>query len=121
MAADEMWESLQRGRVSDLIARRILDVIAKDQLRPGDRLPPERELAATLGASRPSLREALRSLKAQGRVDVRHGSGVYVADRKPPATCARPSTPKKSTSKNSSTCAKCWSCPPLPGPRATVT
>ncbi len=80
MAADEMWESLQRGRVSDLIARRILDVIAKDQLRPGDRLPPERELAATLGASRPSLREALRSLKAQGRVDVRHGSGVYVAD-----------------------------------------
>ncbi len=76
----EMWTPLRQGSVSDLIARRILDVIASDKLRPGDRLPPERELAAMLGASRPSLREALQSLKAQGHVDIRHGSGVFVAD-----------------------------------------
>jgi GntR family transcriptional repressor for pyruvate dehydrogenase complex len=66
--------------VTDLIARRIVDVIASDKLRPGDRLPSERELAAKLGTSRPSLREALRSLKAQGHIEIRHGSGVFVAD-----------------------------------------
>jgi GntR family transcriptional repressor for pyruvate dehydrogenase complex len=79
----QLWAPLRQGSVSDLIARRILEVISSDQLRPGDRLPPERELAAMLGTSRPSLREALRSLKAQGHVEIRHGSGVFVAD---PAT-----------------------------------
>jgi GntR family transcriptional regulator, transcriptional repressor for pyruvate dehydrogenase complex len=74
---------LRQGTVSDLIARRILEVIGSDRLRPGDRLPPERELATMLGTSRPSLREALQALKARGWVDIRHGSGVFVAD---PAT-----------------------------------
>ncbi|WP_028921580.1 FadR/GntR family transcriptional regulator [Pseudonocardia acaciae] len=84
MSSDpQLWAPLRQGSVSDLIARRILEVIASDRLRPGDRLPPERELAAMLGTSRPSLREALRSLKAQGHVEIRHGSGVFVAD---PAT-----------------------------------
>ncbi|MBK1783655.1 FadR family transcriptional regulator [Prauserella sp. ASG 168] len=78
-----MWTRLERGMVSDRISGQILEVIAGERLRPGDRLPPERELAALLGVSRPSLREALRSLKAQGHVEVRHGSGVFVAD---PAT-----------------------------------
>ncbi|HEY2441638.1 MAG TPA: FadR/GntR family transcriptional regulator [Streptosporangiaceae bacterium] len=78
-----LWTPLRQGTVADLIARRILEVIGSDQLRPGDRLPPERELAAMLGTSRPSLREALQSLKARGWVDIRHGSGVFVAE---PAT-----------------------------------
>lgn len=78
-----LWTPLRQGTVPDQVARRILDVISSDKLRPGDRLPPERELAALLGTSRPSLREALRSLKVQGRVEIRHGSGVFVAD---PAT-----------------------------------
>jgi GntR family transcriptional repressor for pyruvate dehydrogenase complex len=69
--------------VSELIARRILEVITADKLKPGDQLPPERELAAMLGTSRPSLREALQSLKARGYLDIRHGAGVFVAD---PAT-----------------------------------
>jgi GntR family transcriptional repressor for pyruvate dehydrogenase complex len=80
---DQLWSPLRQGTVSDLIARRILEVIGSDRLRPGDRLPPERELAAMLGTSRPSLREALQSLKARGWVEIRHGSGVFVAD---PAT-----------------------------------
>ncbi|MDH6291350.1 FadR/GntR family transcriptional regulator [Rhodococcus opacus] len=80
MTAEQMWAPLRQGSVSDLIAERIMQVIADDSLRPGDRLPPERELAALLGVGRPSLREALRSLKAQGKVDVRHGAGVFVAD-----------------------------------------
>lgn len=79
----DLWVPLRQGKVSDLIARRILDVISTDRLKPGDRLPPERELAGLLGTSRPSLREALRSLKAQGYLEIRHGAGVFVAD---PAT-----------------------------------
>lgn len=77
------WVPLRQGKVSDLIARRIQEVISADMLKPGDRLPPERELAALLKTSRPSLREALRSLKAQGFLEIRHGAGVFVTD---PAT-----------------------------------
>lgn len=84
MAADSsIWAPLRQGSVSELIARRILEVITTDKLKPGDQLPPERELAAMLGTSRPSLREALQSLKARGYLDIRHGAGVFVAD---PAT-----------------------------------
>ena len=78
-----LWVPLRQGNVPDLIARRILDVISSDQLKPGDQLPPEREFAALLGTSRPSLREALQSLRAQGYLEIRHGAGVFVAD---PAT-----------------------------------
>lgn len=80
MASATTWEPIRQGSVSSLIATRILDVIDLEKLRPGDRLPPERELAAKLGVGRPSLREALGALKAQGRVEVRHGAGVFVAD-----------------------------------------
>ncbi|KRE81445.1 FadR/GntR family transcriptional regulator [Arthrobacter sp. Soil764] len=80
MAMNPTWGPIRQGNVSDLIAQRILEVIRSDELRPGDRLPPERELASMLGVGRPALREALRALKAQGRVNIRHGSGVFVAD-----------------------------------------
>lgn len=82
----DAWEPVRQGNVSDLITRRILAVIASEKLMPGDRLPPERELASLLGVGRPALREALGALKAQGRVDIRHGIGVFVAD--PEATRA---------------------------------
>lgn len=49
--------------------------------RVGDKLPPEKALAASLGVSRPVIREALARLKADGRVESRQGSGAYVADR----------------------------------------
>ncbi len=48
------------------------------ELRAGDRLPAERELALSLGVSRPILREALRSLAMLGFLEIRHGSGAYV-------------------------------------------
>lgn len=80
MEGEQAWVPIRQGSVSDLIARSIVDMIASESLRPGDRLPPERDLAALLGVGRPSLREALRSLKSQGRVDIRHGAGVFVAD-----------------------------------------
>lgn len=75
-----LWEPLGQGRVSERIARRVLDVIESERLTPGSRLPAERELATMLGVSRPSLREAMRTLEARGRVDIRHGQGVFVTE-----------------------------------------
>jgi GntR family transcriptional repressor for pyruvate dehydrogenase complex len=71
---------MRQGTTADRIARRIADHIAAHRLRPGDRLPAERELASLLGVGRPSLREALRLLQAGGQVTVRHGTGVFVAE-----------------------------------------
>lgn len=76
----QLWQPLRVGPVSERIAQRILGLIANQELRPGDRLPSERELAELLGVSRPSLREAIKSLQAHGRVQVRHGAGVFVTE-----------------------------------------
>lgn len=54
-------------------------MIEMGELRAGDRLPAERELAAQLGVSRTVLREALHTLAAYGLVDLQHGRGVFVA------------------------------------------
>ncbi|WP_431038575.1 FadR/GntR family transcriptional regulator [Streptomyces sp. P6-2-1] len=53
-------------------------MIAEDRLHPGERLPNERDLAARLGISRSSMREAIRALTVMGVLEARHGSGVYV-------------------------------------------
>ncbi len=63
--------------------KRIVDYIQQlieaGELRPGDRLPAERELATRLGVSRTVLREALHTLAAYGLVELQHGRGVFVA------------------------------------------
>lgn len=75
-----MWQSVAlAGTVSDRIAQQILRLITAEEIKPGDRLPSERDLAALLGVSRPSVREAVKALEAQGRLHVRHGQGVFVA------------------------------------------
>ncbi len=61
------------------ITTRLLDMIREKALRPGDQLPPERELAAMMGVSRPSVREALRALALMNVLDIRQGSGTYVS------------------------------------------
>ena len=53
-------------------------LIVGKSLRPGDRLPSERELGAKLGVSKTVVREAIRSLAARGLVEVRPGSGTYI-------------------------------------------
>jgi GntR family transcriptional repressor for pyruvate dehydrogenase complex len=69
-----------RGTLSSRIAVEIERLISERQLRPGDRLPPERELANLFSVSRPSLREAVKSLEAVGRLRVQHGTGSWVAE-----------------------------------------
>jgi DNA-binding FadR family transcriptional regulator len=56
----------------------------------GDRLPPERALAERMGISRPTIREALIALEVEGRVRIKVGSGIYVAE--PPRSPAAPAT-----------------------------
>ncbi len=58
-------------------------LIARGRLRPGDRLPPERELALHVGVSRPSVRAGLRWLTAMGVVRARQGSGTFIKDGPP--------------------------------------
>src|SRR5262245_51058503 len=59
------------------------DQIAARQLKAGDRLPPERELAAMMGVSRSSLREALRALAMLGVAEMRQGDGTYLTNLQP--------------------------------------
>lgn len=75
------WEPVRpKASLSERIAAQIDHFIDGARLRAGDRLPPERDLAVRLGVSRPSLREALKTLEAQGRVQVRHGQGVFISE-----------------------------------------
>ncbi len=69
--------------VIDTAITRIRDLIAAGELAPGDRLPPEAELAALLGVSRNSLREAVRALIQANVLDVRRGDGTYVTSLEP--------------------------------------
>lgn len=62
------------------IAQQLLDIIEIQKLEPGHKLPPERQLADMLEVSRPSLREALHILQAQGRVQIKHGQGTFVQE-----------------------------------------
>lgn len=57
--------------------------IASGELAPGQKCPPEGELATQLGVSRSSLREAIRALSALGVMEARHGSGTYVSSLEP--------------------------------------
>ncbi len=56
----------RRARLSDTIAEQIEGLIASGELKPGDNLPPERDLSKQLDVSRPSLREALLVLESRG-------------------------------------------------------
>lgn len=60
------------------IADQIASLIRKGELKKGQRLPSERDLADMFGVSRPTIREAMIALELSGMVDVRSGSGVYV-------------------------------------------
>ncbi|MFJ8200430.1 FadR/GntR family transcriptional regulator [Streptomyces sp. NPDC096152] len=69
--------------VTDAAIGKIKAMIVSGALGPGDRLPKEGELAAELGLSRNSLREAVRALSLLGILDVRQGDGTYVTSLDP--------------------------------------
>src|SRR3954447_12415426 len=69
--------------LTDEAILRIKEMIVGGQLRPGDKLPREADLAETLGLSRNSLREAVRALALINILDVRQGDGTYVTSLDP--------------------------------------
>jgi len=74
---------VDRSTLPEEIAARLLDLIKAQQLRPGDKLPAERELAAAMHVSRPVLREALRALSIMNVVEIRQGAGTYITALEP--------------------------------------
>jgi GntR family transcriptional regulator, transcriptional repressor for pyruvate dehydrogenase complex len=72
--------SFTRKRLSDVVSDQIKRLIADGALMPGDRLPAERDLATQLGVSRPSLREALIRLEADGYIETSGRGGFTVVD-----------------------------------------
>ncbi len=69
---------IKRSTVSELAMEAILASIRQGTLRPGDRVPPQRQLVDQLGLSRPAVREALRGLASLGVIEILPGRGAFV-------------------------------------------
>ena len=74
------FEKVQPEKLSQSVVRQIELLILRGVLRPGERLPSERDLSEQLGVSRPSLREAVAELQERGLLTSRASAGIFVAD-----------------------------------------
>jgi len=74
------YNSVKQPRISDIIVQRLEEMILEGTFKPGQRLPPERELAKQFEVSRPSLREAVQKLAARGLLVSRQGGGTFVSE-----------------------------------------
>ena len=74
------FSKIHAEKISSAIVRQVEELILQGVLRPGDRLPAERDLAEKMEVSRPTLREALAELEAEGLVVARPGGGTFIAD-----------------------------------------
>jgi GntR family transcriptional repressor for pyruvate dehydrogenase complex len=70
-------------QAAEQVVRHVAVLIERKELRPGDRLPPERELAQELGVSRPTVRAGLHALAAMGVTESRQGSGTFITGGPP--------------------------------------
>jgi GntR family transcriptional repressor for pyruvate dehydrogenase complex len=77
------FETIRRNAVADEAIAVIKQMILSGDLAPGQRLPSERDLAAQLGVSRPSLREAIRALISLNILESRHGEGTFISSLEP--------------------------------------
>ncbi|QHM73193.1 transcriptional regulator LldR [Mixta intestinalis] len=71
----------EERRLADILAERLRHFITEQRLRPGERLPAERQLAQQLAVSRSSLREALQKLISEGVLISRRGGGNFIAEQ----------------------------------------
>jgi GntR family transcriptional repressor for pyruvate dehydrogenase complex len=78
MATSSIYQAVERKKVYQEVVDQITELILQNHLEPGDRLPPERELAEHLAVSRTAVREAIRVLEQRGLVEVKQGAGTYV-------------------------------------------
>ena len=72
------YSKIRQPKLSDVIEQQLEYLILEGTLRPGEKLPPERELAKQFDVSRPSLREAIQRLEAKGLLLRRQGGGTFV-------------------------------------------
>jgi len=79
----DLIQPVARKRLSDEVRDQLKALILERNLRPGDRLPPERELSHLFHVGRPSVREAIRSLDILGYLEIRPGHGIFVKEPSP--------------------------------------
>jgi DNA-binding FadR family transcriptional regulator len=75
------FQAVATQRLYEQVAGQVTDLVTRGEFKPGDRLPPERDLAKALGVSRPTVREAMIALEIAGLVEVRVGAGTFVTDK----------------------------------------
>lgn len=71
-------QPIARSPLYEQVVERLREFIDAQQMKPGDRLMPERDLAEQLGVSRTSVRQGLTALRVLGLVEIKHGDGVYL-------------------------------------------
>ena len=75
----ELFEAIDHRKLSEMVAEQVEDLVISGVLRPGQKLPAERELAEQLGVSRPKLREGLQILEASGLLEVHKSDGTFIS------------------------------------------
>src|SRR5258707_8618930 len=75
-----MYKIVRSSRLYEQIVQQVEESIHKTVLKPGDQLPPERELAQQFGVSRTAVREAVKALREKGLVEAYPGRGTFVTD-----------------------------------------
>jgi DNA-binding FadR family transcriptional regulator len=75
-----VYSTIQPSRLYEQIIEQIQNLIIEGKIRPGDKLPSERELGEQFGVSRTAVREAVKALREKGLVDVQPGRGTFITD-----------------------------------------
>jgi GntR family transcriptional regulator, transcriptional repressor for pyruvate dehydrogenase complex len=75
-----VYKLVRTSRLYEQIVQQIEESIVKGSLKPGDQLPPERELAQRFGVSRTAVREAVKALREKGLVEAFSGRGTFITD-----------------------------------------
>jgi GntR family transcriptional repressor for pyruvate dehydrogenase complex len=86
-----LFAPIKTSKISDEVYKQIVSLISNGQLKPGDKIPSERELSSEIGISRQSIREALNRAEVMGLIEVRQGEGSFILSSlegllKPPLT-----------------------------------
>ena len=80
VAAQPVYRTVKTSRLFEQIVQQVEDSILKGQLKPGDQLPAERDLAQRFGVSRTAVREAVKTLREKGLVEAYSGRGTFVTN-----------------------------------------
>ena len=72
------FDTIQKSSTPQMIVEQILKRLNTGELKPGDKLPPERELTKMFGVGRSSIREAIRALVVMGYLEVLQGKGTFI-------------------------------------------